>query len=146
MKRLGLYIICLFSLISANCFLIPATPSASVEVTFKNESSYDLNIYFEVSDKGWLFNFPEGITLEKEKVTSIKWEESGYYYCPPLNNENIEKILFRNIETIEIIKELYENIGNLFVVTDSYRTKSGSITEKNSFIKYLVTITNDLLD
>jgi len=127
MKRSASYVIGFGALLFI-CNCMDSLTLTKIDVL--NRSSYNLRINFEVTNKPSAY---KELDIRKNESDLIVLKIWGTARNP---NDEVEKIIFSNLDTEEVIKEMITD-KNVF-------EKTGEHKRKNEFY-YLFEITNDLL-
>jgi hypothetical protein len=109
MKSFGLFIACFLAFFLASCVM--SDNVAKTEIRVKNNSSYDLSLSFEIKPLTNPNDGYEKISVRKNRTFSFSIETEGAGKSPPARNPNNEvvKIIFSNLDTGVVIKELDNN-------------------------------------
>jgi len=136
MKKLGIYIVCLFAFLLIINSCSPNVMCLSY-ITVVNELTYELNITFEANK----YSGYDPVNIGKgETVTFELW--GGNHAPSPNPNNEVEKIIFTNLDTNDVIMILDNN--KIFLKTKSEKNKVFG-KEIETRVYYLLKITDELL-
>jgi hypothetical protein len=137
MKKIIFYIFCFIILFVINS----CDYSTETKLEIINQSSYDLHIKFETGKLSVYKNEYDEIEVKKGQSVVIFLTDFG----PPTPrnpNEEVEKIIFYNLDNNEIIKEVINNniLNEIF-----YNNKIFTGFTQQNTAYYQLIINNDLL-
>ena len=137
MKKPAFCLICFLALI----FIIGCDPGGASVIEIVNNSTYDLHINFIPRGHYSPNNDKNEFALNKNETKSLRLTSMGGY---PEPHETFEKLIFMDLTSGEIIREIDVDKTGVFELIRVDRKKRGFTYHRTAYFKY--EINNNLLE